>query len=84
MCSAKARRTIVRRAFSLLELMTVVGMFCVIALSAMTVLRNDSLANVGAEGLARKLSLALVHARRSTITTADKHYLQMTPATRNV
>ena len=43
-----------------------------------------TLVNGGAGGFTRKLSLALVHARRSTISTGDNHYLQLTPPSGNV
>ena len=82
--SLKARRAIVRRAFSLLEVLAVVVLIGFLSLAGGTMLGNTSLANVGAEGLARKISLALVHARRSTIATGDNHYLQMTPSGANV
>ncbi|MCG8450752.1 MAG: hypothetical protein MI725_14375 [Pirellulales bacterium] len=79
-----AWRTKVRRALSLLELVAVVAMLGVLSLAAGTFLGNSSLANGGAEGFAHKLSLALTHARRSTIATGDNHYLQLSTSSGNV
>ncbi len=71
------RRDSSRRAMSLLELTIVVAILGLLSVASITKFGHSTLANGGAEGFARKLSLALVHARRSTISTGDNHYLQM-------
>lgn len=71
-------REISRRAMSLLELTIVVAILGLLTIAAVTRFGQDSLGNGGAEGFARKLALSLVQARRSTISTGDNHYLQLT------
>jgi len=73
-----ARRKTLRRAMSLLELTIVVAILGFLSVASITKFGHSALGNSGAEGFARKLSLAQVHARRSTISTGDNHYLQMT------
>lgn len=72
-----ARGTPVRRAMSLLEFTAVLAIVGVLASAAVTRFGYDSLSNGGAEGWARRLALALAHARRATISTGDNHYLQL-------
>ncbi len=72
-----ARRTLVRRAMSLLELTAVVAIAGLLTIAAITSFGHSTLKNSGAEGFARTISLALVHARRATISTGDNHYLQL-------
>ncbi len=67
-----------RQAMSLLELTIVVAILGLLGVAAATRYGHDSLGNGGADGFARKLALSLVHARRSTISTGDNHYLQLT------
>ncbi len=76
----KARREQSRRAFSLLELMTVVAIIGLMALAGISRFGNTTLSNSSADGFARKLSLSLAHARRATISTGDNHYVQLAPA----
>ncbi|NOY43192.1 MAG: type II secretion system protein [Planctomycetes bacterium] len=73
-----------RRAMSLLELTAVVAISGLLALAGITSYGSSTLATGGAEGFARKLSLALVHARRSTISTGDNHYLLLSVPSSNV
>jgi len=73
-----ARRKTLRRAMSLLELTIVVAILGLLSVASISRYGHSALASGGAEGFARKLSLALVHARRSTISTGDNHYLQLT------
>jgi prepilin-type N-terminal cleavage/methylation domain-containing protein len=80
----RARCTHVRRAFSFLELVAVIAMIGVVALAAGAYLGTSSLGNGEAEGFARKISLALNYARRSTISTGDNHYLQLAYSGGNV
>lgn len=72
------------RAFSLLELISVIAMIGLLALAAGTYLGNSSLANGGAEGFTRKLALSLNYARRATINTGDNHYLLLSTSGGNV
>ncbi len=78
-----ARRTPVRRAMSFLELAVVVSIVGLLSISAITSFGSSTLSNGGAEGFVRKLSLALTHARRATISTGDNHYLQLSPSATN-
>ena len=79
-----ARRESSRRAMSLLELAIVGVMLALLALAGISRFGHNTLANGGAEGFTRQLSLALAHARRGTISTGDNHYLQLSPASGNV
>ena len=78
-----ARRENSRRAMSLLELMSVVAVLALVTLATASYYGHGSLGNGGAEGFTRKIALALVHARRATISTGDNHFLQLTPSTGN-
>ena len=69
---------------SLLELAIVGTMLALLALAGISRFGHNTLANGGAEGFARQLSLALAHARRGTISTGDNHFLQLSPASGNV
>ncbi len=79
-----ARPADARRAMSLLELAIVASLLGLLALAGISRFGFDTLANGGAEGFARKLSLALMHARRATIATGDNHYLQLATSGGNV
>ncbi|MDZ4656001.1 MAG: hypothetical protein SH868_00340 [Bythopirellula sp.] len=78
-----ARRAPVRRAMSFLELAVVVAIVGMLTVAAITTFGSSTLGNGGAEGFVRKLSLALVHARRATISTGDNHYVQLSPSAGN-
>jgi type II secretory pathway pseudopilin PulG len=65
---------------SFLELTAVLAIVGLLAISAVTTLGSSTLSNGGAEGFVRKLSLALVHARRATIATGNNHYIQLSPS----
>ncbi len=78
-----ARRTPVRRAMSFLELAVVVAIVGMLTVAAVTSFGSSTLSNGGAEGFVRKLSLALIHARRATISTGENHYVQFSPAAAN-
>jgi hypothetical protein len=69
---------------SLLELTAVVAVLALLTLTGISRFGHGSLANGGTEGFSKTLSLALVHARRATISTGDNHYLQLSPASGNV
>ena len=79
-----ARRDTSRRAMSLLELAAVGALLALLTVAGISRFGIGTLANGGAEGFARQLSLALSHARRGTISTGDNHYLQLSPASGNV
>ena len=78
-----ARRAPARRAMSFLELAVVVSIVGLLTVTAITSLGSSTFSNGGAEGFVRKMSLALVHARRATISTGDNHYLQLSPSAAN-
>lgn len=78
-----ARRIPVRRAMSFLELAVVVSIVGLLSITAIASFGSSTLSNGGAEGFVRKLSLALTHARRATISTGDNHYLQLSPSAAN-
>jgi prepilin-type N-terminal cleavage/methylation domain-containing protein len=75
-----ARRTKARRAMSLLELTAVVMIIGLIAAMAATRYSANTLADVGAQGFARRLALDCTQARRRAIATGDNHLIQMTIA----
>jgi prepilin-type N-terminal cleavage/methylation domain-containing protein len=81
---SKARRWRGRRAFSLLEMLSVLVIVALLAAAGVTRFGSSTLENVGAEGFARKLALDLMQARRRTIATGENHYLQLTLAGSNI
>ena len=82
--SSMARRASSRRAMSFLELAIVVAILGLLALAAITRFGHSTIGNGAAEGFTRKLAIALMHARRSTISTGDNHYLLLTTSGSNV
>ena len=72
------------RAMSLLELTAVIAVLGVLAIAGISRFGSEAIANGAAQGLARKLSLALTHARRATIATGDNHYVQLTPSSGDI
>jgi len=75
--SLMARRENSRRAMSLLELTIVVAILGLLSVASITRFGHSTLANGNAEGFARKLSLALVYARRSSISTGVNHFVRL-------
>jgi prepilin-type N-terminal cleavage/methylation domain-containing protein len=71
------------RAFSFVELLTVIVIVGLLAAAAVTRFGSSTVENVGGEGFARKLALDLIQARRRTIATGDNHYIQLTPSAAN-
>jgi len=71
-----APRQIHRRAISFLELTVVLAIVGLIAVTAISRFGHSTIASGSAQGVARKLALDLVYARRSTIASGDNHYLQ--------
>jgi len=69
---------------SLLELTIVVSILGLLTVASITRYGHSTIGNGGAEGFARKLSLALSHARRCSIATGENHFLQLTSASGNV
>ena len=67
-----------RRAISLLELTIVLAIVGLLTVASITRYGHHAISNGNAEGVARKIALSLVHARRSTIATGDNHFLQLT------
>lgn len=78
-----ARRVPARRAMSFLELAIVVSIVGLLTATAITTFGTSTLSNGGAEGFARKLAIALIHARRATISTGDNHFVQLSPSAAN-
>lgn len=75
-----ARRPQGRRAFSLVEMLSVLAIVALLAAAGVTRFGSSTMENVGAEGFARKLALDLMQARRRTIATGDNHYVRLTVA----
>ena len=73
-----------RQAISLLEVTIVIAILGLLTIASISRYGNDAVGNGGAEGFARKLALSLMHARRSTISTGDNHFLQLTSSGGNV
>ena len=77
----RARCANARWALSLVELTGVAAIVGIIAVAGITAFGHGTLANGSAEGTARRLALALSHARRATISTGDNHFVQLSPST---
>ena len=67
-----------RRGYSLLELMATVVILAIVAGTAFSVLRLDSLGNYGAKTVARTLAADLEFARYQAISSGDDHFLSLT------
>ena len=73
-----ARRAEARRAMTLLELTAVVVIIGLLGVMAATRYGSTTMADVGAQGFARRLALDCSHARRRAIATGDNHLLRFT------
>jgi prepilin-type N-terminal cleavage/methylation domain-containing protein len=83
-CGIKARRPQGRRAFSLVEMASVIAIVALVAAAGFSRFGSSTLENLSADGFARRLALDLMQARRRTIATGDNHFLQFTAASGNV
>src|SRR5215213_2236625 len=73
-----ARRAPARRAMTLFELIAVVFIIGIVSLMAVTRYSTTTLADIGATGFARRVSLDCAQARRRAIATGDNHLLRFT------
>lgn len=71
-----ARRANARRAMTLLELAVVVFIIGLVGVMAMTRYGGNAVADVGAQGFARRLALDCSQARRRAIGTGDNHLVR--------
>src|SRR5262245_9253395 len=70
-----ARRARVRRAMTLFELIAVVFIIGIVSLMAVTRYSTTTLADIGATGFARRVSLDCAQARRRAIATGNNNLL---------
>ena len=73
-----ARRASTRRAMTLFELIAVVFIIGIVSVMAVTRYSTTTLADIGATGFARRVSLDCAQARRRAIATGDSHLLRFT------
>ncbi len=71
-----ARRAAARRAMSLLEIAAVVFIIGLLGAAAATRYGGAAIAEVGAQGYAKRLALDCLQARRRAISTGDNHFLR--------
>src|SRR3954462_13433433 len=73
-----ARRASARRAMTLYELIAVVFIIGIVSAMAVTRYSTTTLADIGATGFARRVSLDSAQARRRAIATGNNHLLRFT------
>jgi type II secretory pathway pseudopilin PulG len=73
-----ARRPSARCAMTLFELIAVVFIIGIVSLMAVTRYSTTTLADIGATGFARRVSLDCAQARRRAIATGNNHLLRFT------
>jgi len=73
-----ARHAQARRAMTLLELVAIVFIIGLLGTMAVTRYGSSAIADVGAQGFARRLSLDCLQARRAAISTGDNHLVRFT------
>ncbi len=73
-----ARRAPARRAMTLFELIAVVFIIGIVSVMAVMRFSTGTLADIGATGFARRLSLDCAQARRRAISTGENHLLRFT------
>ena len=78
-----ARRAAARRAMTLFEIIAVTFIIGIVSLSAVTRYSTTTIADVGAQGFARRVALDCSQARRRAIATGDNHLLRFTLASGN-
>src|SRR3954452_21259156 len=73
-----ARRASARPAMTLFELIALVFIIGIVSAMAVTRYSTTTLADIGATGFARRVSLDCAQARRRAIATGDNHLLRFT------
>jgi prepilin-type N-terminal cleavage/methylation domain-containing protein len=73
-----ARRASARRAMTLYELIAVVFIIGIVSAMAVTRYSTTTLADIGATGFTRRVSLDCAQARRRAISTGNNHLLRFT------
>ena len=73
-----ARRAAARRAMTLFEIIAVTFIIGIVSLMAVTRYSATTIADVGAQGFARRVALDCFQARRRAIATGDNHLLRFT------
>jgi prepilin-type N-terminal cleavage/methylation domain-containing protein len=73
-----ARRADARRAMSLLELSVVVMIIGLLGVMAATRYGSSTIADVGAQGFARRLALDFTQARQRAVASGDNHLVRFT------
>jgi hypothetical protein len=73
-----ARRAAARRAMTLFEIIAVTFIIGIVSLMAATRYSATTIADVGAQGFARRIALDCSQARRRAIATGDNHLLRFT------
>jgi hypothetical protein len=73
-----ARRARARRAMTLFEIIAVTFLVGIVSLAAVTRYSNTTIADVSAQGIARRIALDCSQARRRAIATGDNHLLRFT------
>src|SRR5262245_12038011 len=73
-----ARRASARRAMTLFEIIAVIFIIGIVSAMAVTRYSATTIADVGAQGFARRVALDCFQARRRAIATGDNHMLRFT------
>jgi type II secretory pathway pseudopilin PulG len=73
-----ARRASARRAMTLFEIIAVTFIIGIVSLMAVTRYSNTTIADIGAQGFARRVALDCSQARRRSIATGDNCLLRFT------
>jgi prepilin-type N-terminal cleavage/methylation domain-containing protein len=76
--SVMARRASARRAMTLFEMIAVTFIVGIVSLMAATRYSTNTIADVGAQGFARRVAFDCLQARRRAIATGDNHLLRFT------
>src|SRR4051812_2058010 len=73
-----APRADARRAMTLFELIAVIFIIGIVSVMAVTRYSSTTIADIGAQGFARRVALDCSQARRRAIATGDNHMLRFT------